>query len=190
MATTTTTPEVRPPVATTAAEPALLFRRRAAPPLIGLLVALCLGAPVLAAPPRGPDEKDEAARVAKKLDKALGKANQAEALRHFQEELAEYAELHAKQLAKLRLRGPADAQQLAAEQEALAHLIQAKRAKAEQGDIFRTEVQPLFRRLIAEQLDGPDALAARKAVLEGNPGEEEDPIPVVVRVNAEYPPGC
>jgi len=48
----------------------------------------------------------------------------------------------------------------------------------------------LFRRLIAEQLNGPDALAARKAVLEGNPGEEEDSVPVAVRINTEYPSGA
>ena len=74
-----------------------------------------------------------------------------------------------------------------AAQEALAHAIEAKRAKAKPGDIFRPEVQPLFRRLIAEQLKGPDALDARKAVLEGNPGLEKESVPIVVRVNAVYP---
>ena len=43
------------------------------------------------------------------MEKALATAHQAEeereALRHFQEEVAEYAELHAKQLAKLGARG-------------------------------------------------------------------------------------
>ena len=84
---------------------------------------------------------------------------------------------------------PADAQETVAAQKALAHAIAAKRAKARPGDIFRPEVEPVFRRLIAEQLEGPDAVAARKAVLEGNP-EDPDSVPVVVRVNAEYPPGA
>ena len=88
-------------------------RRGAARFLIGPLAALCLAVPVLAGPGERPDEKNEAAKVAKKMEKALGTAHQAEeereALRHFQEEVAEYAELHAKQLAKL---GPlADAQE-------------------------------------------------------------------------------
>jgi hypothetical protein len=164
--------------------------RCGAPPfLLGLLASLCLAGPVAAGPREGPDEKAEAAKVAKKLEKALSKADQAEALRHFQEEVAEYAELHAKQVAKLGPRVPADAQESFAAQKALAAAMVAKRAKAVQGEVFLPEVQPVFRRLIAEQLNGPDALAARKAVIEGNP-EEEESVPVVVRVNAEYPPGA
>jgi hypothetical protein len=165
-------------------------RRGAALLLIGTVAVLCLVAPVLAGPAaQSPEEQNEAAKVAKKMEKALGIARQAEALRHFDEEVAEYAELHAKQLAKLGSHLPADSQQAVATQKALAHAIAAKRAKARPGDIFRPEVQPLFRRLIAEQVEGPDALAARKAILEGNP-EDEDSVPVVVRVNAEYPPGA
>ena len=106
------------------------------------------------------------------MQKAQGTARQAEeerdALRHFQEDVADYADLHAKQLAKLGSLEPL------AVQEALAHAIEAKRAKAEPGDIFRPEVQPLFRRLIAEQLAGPDTLDARKAVIDGNPGLEKN----------------
>jgi hypothetical protein len=123
------------------------------------------------------------------VEKAKGTADQAEILRHFQDELAEYAELHDKQLAKLGPRVPSDAQATAAAQKALARAIVGKRGSAKHGDIFRPEVQPLFRRLIAEQLNGPDALAARKAVVEGNP-EEEESVPVVVRVNALYPSGA
>jgi hypothetical protein len=153
------------------------------------LAALWLAVPVVAAPGQSPEEQNEAAKVAKKMEKALGIARQAEALRHFEEELAEYAELHAKQFAKLRSRLPADAEGTVAAQKALAHAIATKRAKAKPGDIFQPEVQPLFRRLIAEQLEGPDAVDARKAALEGNP-EDEESVPVVVRVNAEYPPGA
>jgi hypothetical protein len=164
-------------------------RRRTACLLIGTAATFCLVAPVLAGPGQSPEEQTEAAKVAKKMEKALGMAHQAEAIRHFEEEVAEYAELHAKQLAKLGLRLPTDAQGTVAAQKALAHAIAAKRSDAKPGDIFRPEVQPVFRRLIAEQLEGPDAVAARKAVLEGNP-EDPDSVPVVVRVNAEYPPGA
>jgi len=78
--------------------------------------------------------------------------------------VAEYADLHARQLAKL------GARESVATQEALARAIEAKPSQARPGDIFRPEFQPLFRRLIAEQLKGPDALDARKAFVEGNPG--------------------
>ena len=98
-------------------------RRGAARLLIGPLAALCLAVPVLAGPGERPDEKSEAAKVAKKMQKALGTAHQAAeepvkrttALRHFQEEVAEYAELHAKQLAKLGKPVEVDAQDFAAQ---------------------------------------------------------------------------
>ncbi len=164
---------------------ASVARRGAARLLIGPLAALCLAVPVLAGPGQRPQEKNEAAKVAKKVQKALATSHQAEeereALRHFQEEVAEYADLQAGLLAKL------GAQESVAAQEALAGAIEAKRAKARAGDIFRPEIQPLFRRLIAEQLEGPDTVDARKAVVEGNPGLEEESVPIVVRVNALYP---
>ena len=160
-------------------------RRGATRLLIGPLAALWLAVPVLAGPGERPDEKSEAAKVAKKMQKALATSHQAEeereALRHFQEEVAEYADLHARQLAKLGTR------ESVATQEALARAIEANRAKARRGDVFQPEVQPLFRRLIAEQLKGPDALDARKAVIEGNPGLEEESVPIMVQVNAMYP---
>ena len=162
-------------------------RRGVARLLIGPLAALCLAVPALAGPGQEPQEKNEAEKVAKKVQKALATSHRAEeereALRHFQEEVAEYAELHARLLGRLGAREPV------ALQEALARALEEKRAKAEPGDIFQPEVQPLFRRLIAEQLQGPDGLDARRALLEGNP-EDEDSVPVVVRVNAEYPPGA
>ena len=164
---------------------ASLTHRSAVRFLIGPLAALCLAAPVLAGPGQRPEDPNEAAKVAKKMEKALATSHQAEeereALRHFQEEVAEYADLHARQLAKLGTR------ESVATQEALARAIEANRAKARRGDVFQPEVQPLFRRLIAEQLNGPDALDARKAVIEGNPGLEEESVPIMVRVNAGYP---
>jgi len=164
-------------------------RRGEARFLIGTLAAFCLAVPLLAGPSERPQEKTEAARVARKMKKALSTGHQAEeereALRHFQQEVSEYAELHAKQLAQLESH-----KESPGAQRTLAQAIQAHRTKARPGDIFQPEVQPLFRRLIAEQLKGPDALDARKAVLDGNPAVEEDSVPVVVRVNAEYSQGA
>ena len=164
---------------------ASLARRGAARFLIGPLAALCLGVPVLAGPGPMPQEKAEAAKVAKKMDKALATADKAEddreALRRFQDAVAEYADLHARQLAKLGTR------ESTATQKALARAMAANRAEARPGDIFQPEIQPLFRRLIAEQLKGPATLDARKAVVDGNPGLDGDSVPIVVRVNAVYP---
>jgi hypothetical protein len=156
--------------------------------LIGSLAVLCLTLPALVRSDERPAEKGDAAKVATKMENAKGAARQAEeerdALRHFQEDVTEYAELHAKQLATLQNR------ESVAAQKSLARAMKAKRSRAERGDIFRPEVQPIFRRLLAEQLEGPDARDARQSVIEGNPGDEKGTVPVVVRVNAEYPVGA
>jgi hypothetical protein len=136
-------------------------------------------------------ERREAAEVAKKVDKAKDAKKNAhdtkeeqEALRHFQKKLSQYATLHGARLTRLTEGSAVTAQ-------ALAQAMIAARAKAKPGDILLPEVQPLFRKLLAEQLQGPDALAARKAVSEGNSSEEEgETVPVVVRVNAPYPKGA
>jgi hypothetical protein len=89
-------------------------RRGAARLLIGCLAVLCVAVPVLAGPGERPEEKNEAAKVAKKVERALATAHQAEeereALRHYREEVAEYADLHARQLAKLGARESVAAQ--------------------------------------------------------------------------------
>lgn len=162
-------------------------RRGAARLLIGILAALCLAVPALAGPA---EEKHDGEKVAKKMKRAQTTADHAEgereALRRFQAAVADYADLHAKLLAELGTRDES-----VAVQKMLARDIKSKRAQARQGDIFRPEIQPLFRRLIGEQLKGPDTADARKAFLEGNPGEaEERPVRVVARVNAVYPPGA
>lgn len=132
-------------------------------------------------------EKDQAEKVAKKLEKAkMSHADKEEqsAVRHYIKEVNEYLALQRKELARIGSLEPS------AVQKALAAAITAKRAKVRQGDVFLPEVQPLFKRLIAEQLKGPDSKAAQKAVVEGNPGVDEDSIPVVVRVNGAYPRGA
>ncbi len=162
-------------------------RRRPALLLIGLSV-LCLAATVPAGSGEGPAERKEAVRVAKKVERAEKGAHQTEeereALRRFQEDVAEYAELHARLVARL------GTPESVAAQKALAHALAVSRAKARPGDIFRPESEPVFRRLIAEQLEGPDALDARRTLLEGNPGDERPLVPVVLRVNGEYPIGA
>lgn len=155
--------------------------------LLGSLATLWLGAPALAHPLESPQEKVEAAKVAKKVEKAKSAKRVAkdelEALEHFQKQLAKYVRIHESQLERLRKRQAVTAGALAA-------AIAEDRARAKQSDVFLPEIQPLLRRLIAEQLQGPDTLAARKAVVEGNPAKEEGSVPVVPRVNAVYPTGA
>ncbi len=155
--------------------------------LAGSLATLWLWAPVLADPVESAQDKVEAAKVAKKVEKAKsakrGAKDELEAVDHFQKQVAKYVRIHENQLARLRKQQEVTAQ-------ALALAIVADRATAKQGDVFVPEVQPLLRRLIAEQLQGPDTLAARKAVVEGNPAKEEGSVPVVPRVNAVYPTGA
>ena len=163
-------------------------RGRAVRFLLGLIAALGLAVPVLSGPSEAFQEKAEAARVAKKLKKAEGRAarmaeKEREAVRHFQKAVAKYADLHTRQLARL-----GDVKVVTAQ--VLADAITASRSKARPGDIFLPEIQPLLRRLIAEQLKGPDTLAAREAVIDGNPALDEDSVPVVVRVNGAYPSGA
>jgi len=129
------------------------------------------------------------AKVAAKVEKARRAGVRAEkeageALKDFHKEVAEYDRLHVTELARLRSLEPGKVG------EALARAIVSKRDDAEPGDIFRKNVQPLFRRLIAEQLKGPDTAAAQKAVVEGNPTRAEDSVPVLVRVNGAYPSGA
>jgi hypothetical protein len=156
--------------------------------LVGVLAALCFTAPAAALPFQSSEGRKEAARVARKVEKAAKAAarqteQENEAVRHFQKAAAKYADLHDSLLSRL-------GGQKAVTAQALADAITASRVKARPGDILLPEVQPVLRRLIAEELKGPDTLAARKAVSEGNPTEVDDQTPVAVRVNAAYPVGA
>lgn len=164
-----------------------------------LSLTLCTIALSRAGDTEGQKEKEQADKVARKVEKALRKAQKAEqepleadrkALHEFEEELGDYADLHAKLVAKLGKPGVVDAADALAAEKALAAAIRAKRPTAHQGDILAAAVGPVFRRLLAVELKGPDALPARKAVVEGNPAEEEGSVPVVLRVNAPYPTGA
>ena len=116
--------------------------------------------------------------------KAKQEKHESKAFAEFKKELAEYSALHNKELSKL---GSMDK---AAVPKALATALIDKRHEARQGDVFIAEVQPLLKARIAEQLKGPDTQAARKAVVEGNPGHDEDAPPVAVKVNIVYPRGA
>ncbi len=143
----------------------------------------------LLAPMARSQDKAEAARVAKKVERAKSRAaheakEEQEAVRHFQKRLDRYAQIHANHLARLGGQKVVTAQ-------ALAGAIAKERAKAKQGDVFLQDVQPHLKKLIAEQLKGPGSKSAQEAVKEGNPEEDAvDSVDVVPRVNAVYPTGA
>jgi len=164
------------------------LRGGAARLLFGLTAALCLVGSSMAGPLQTSAERKTAEKVAKKVERAKDRAaheakEELETVRHFQKEVARYVRVHESQLERLGGQKAVTAQGLAA-------AITAARTKAKQGDVFIPEIQPLLRKRITEQLNGPDALAARKAVIEGNPDDEKESVPVEPRVNAVYPSGA
>ena len=66
----------------------------------------------------------------------------------------------------------------------LAHKLREARRHSRQGDIFTPKVSDLFRRLLAANLQGPDAAQVRASL------RRADPVPPLpLRVNALYPDG-
>lgn len=171
---------------------ALLSRPAVLRPLIGLLTAFLLAASAaLGLPAESRDDQSQAAKVARKLERAKARAarhqakEEQEALKDFKKEVDDYVELHQKLLARLGGEDPTGASP-----RALAQSIAAARRNARQGDLLRPDVQPILRRLISEQLKGPDTGDARKAVSEGNPKQEKGAVPVTVTVNGDYSAGA
>lgn len=166
------------------------FARRRVLPLLAALTLLWSPRFTEGSPQTASKDRAAAKKVEKKIEKLRSRVKEdkkaRKALEDFQEELDDYAELHEKELKKVGV------QESVANRKTLADAIADKRSKAKQGDIFQPEIEPLFRRLLAEQLEGPDAFAAKKAAVEGNPGEEKTEVsaPVLVRVNGLYPLGA
>lgn len=107
----------------------------------------------------------------------------AKAIAEFQEEVADYVELHRKLERTLpALPREASAEAIDQHQRALARLIQQSRKNAEAGDIFESDVRPVLRRLLRGLFAGPDGQKLRMAVMEENPGET-----VKLVVNGRYP---
>jgi hypothetical protein len=118
---------------------------------------------------------------------ATASVREARGLARFQRAMARYATLRDRVI-----RGTPEASP-----ESLAVEIRRKRGEAKQGDVFRRDVQPLFRRAVDEELRDPLALHTRHTLGEGNPklarGVERDgDIParsITLVVNNLYPPG-
>lgn len=133
-------------------------------------------------------EKQQAAEVAKKVEKAketpFETKTEEAALARFKKNVSDYVALTRAEMAKLGKPSSPDAHK------GLTQAIVTRRAAAKQGDIFPPEIQPLFRRIIAEQVKGPATQAAKKAVVEGNPEHQANSPAVVVKVNGPYTSGA
>jgi hypothetical protein len=110
----------------------------------------------------------------------------AAAMAEFKTKVEAYADLH-RNLAKgvARHRETSDPAEITKATQALAAKIQTARVNAKYGDIFTETVRPVFRRLLAPELKGPDGKDV-KAVL-----KDDAPAPGTVpfKVNAKYPEG-
>ena len=153
-------------------------RRRGRRERIGRIIALILVAtwsfsqpPVaLARQARNPSEADQ-----RELD--------AEGLKEFQEEVAEYLELRRqldKMLAPLPPKAPPE--RVHAYQLGLEKLLAAKRARSKEGDLFVRKVRPLLRRLIREILAGSGGRTLRAEIYDEAPGRT-----FRININTRYP---
>jgi hypothetical protein len=152
-------------------------RRRGRRERIGRIIALILVAtwsfsqpPVaLARQTRPPSEAE------RELD--------AEGLKEFKEEVAEYVELRRrldKKLAPLPPKAPPE--RVHAYQAGLEKLLAAKRARSEEGDLFVSEVRPLLRRVCREVLAGPGGRELRAEIYDEAPKRT-----FRIRINTPYP---
>jgi hypothetical protein len=107
-----------------------------------------------------------------------------EALTNFQKRVHAYAELH-DDLARgsAKQRETSDPSKINRAEDSLAAKVKEARKNAKQGDLFTADVVPIFRRLLAPELKGPDGQDT-KAVLED---DAPPPSAIPFKVNAEYP---
>lgn len=161
-----------------------------ATPLLLVVALLALGCSPSAAPRPAPAVQPPA-QAAQKAGEATTSTDpkvnpNAAIMADFKSRVDKYAALH-KDMARgsAQQKANATAEQVSAQQAALAAKIQAARAGAKQGDIFTTEARPVFRRLLAPEMKGEEGRDT-KAVL-----KDDGPAPGTVpfKVNAKYPEG-
>ncbi len=103
-------------------------------------------------------------------------------LADFRARVDKYVELR-KKAAKdgPRLKETTDPAAIKAAQESLAAHIRSLRADARPGDIFTTEVRPVFRRLLAPEMKGEKGRETKATIA------EDGPLSVPLKINAKYP---
>ncbi len=109
----------------------------------------------------------------------------------FAERVKEYAALHRSAARALPgLKKETDAQAITAHEKALGEAIRARRKGAREGEVFTEAGARYLRALIAREVAAPGGDAVREETREGNPRSEAPAEPVLVGVNAAYPPGA
>jgi hypothetical protein len=112
-----------------------------------------------------------------------------EAYGRFDRAVADYLALRREAVAGVPpLKAGADAATIAARQKALAQAIRARRRGARAGEIFTPAAAPLIVRAAREELAG--GADERSKVARENPRAETPKSPVVLKVNADYPPAA
>jgi hypothetical protein len=119
---------------------------------------------------------------------AAGTQQDAAALEQFRARVEEYAKLHRSLEEKIpRVSKDATPEQISAHKKALADAIQQARSNANPGDVIGNAEQSL-RQLITDELKGRQGAEARAMARDGNPANEPIGKPLVLSVNAPYPP--
>jgi hypothetical protein len=144
------------------------------------------------------EAREKAAKEARKAARREAEAKhdvpklEAEALDELEDNVEDYVKkVHkpaVKQVGELPER--ATPEQIVTHRRALANAIRALRPQAKQGEMFVPEVQPIVKRLVADELGGRLGAPARKEVLAGNPPldpDRDDRMQVKLAVNADYP---
>jgi len=120
-----------------------------------------------------------------------------ETLEKFREEVEEYVRLRRPVLTHIPPAKPSSAEELSKRQRALTEAIVAYRTGKNRGNLFRPAVEAAIRRTLMREFESPDGPGLIKAVRQGNPKIDGNPVPndptkevrvaVTLAVNAVYP---
>jgi hypothetical protein len=103
----------------------------------------------------------------------------------FQNRLAQYQRLHERAKASLPFLKPtASTENIGGHERALAHRIHEAREHTPQGNIFTPEITAEFKRLIAETMNGGDAVTIKQSLARSEPVKLKE-----LKVNQHYPKG-
>jgi len=110
-------------------------------------------------------------------------ADQASAVKDFQNRVADYVKLHNTARSEVHgLKPTRSAEEIEHHEYKLAHRIRDSRRNAVQGDIFTPEIAAEFRKLIGTTMQGPDARAIRTSLAHAAPAHLK-----ALRVDDPYP---
>jgi hypothetical protein len=114
-----------------------------------------------------------------------------QALGEFVGQVNDYARLHRAAAQSLAPFEPGlTATELWAREKLLADTIRARRAHAQQGDLFTAAARPVLVEIVETYLNSPEGARARDTIVRENPVTETPMTPVVLAINGSYEPGA